>query len=79
MIKDLQYYMSLPYKIEIIPLPEILGGGFHADLPELGRYAIVGWGDSIMEAIEDMEIIKEVMLYEYLKSDVNIPEPEPVI
>ena len=39
MKKDLDYYMNLPYTIEIIRIPDSQGGGFSARLPEVGRLA----------------------------------------
>jgi hypothetical protein len=32
-VKDIEYYMSLPYKIEIYPNPE--GEGYAAKVPDL--------------------------------------------
>jgi len=75
MNKDLKYYLKLPYKIEIEPIPEEDGGGFMAYLPELGRYAVVGDGETIEEAIQSLNKIKEVMLKEWLEEGVSIPEP----
>ncbi len=76
MKRDLEYYLNLPYKIEIEPIPEEDGGGFVARLPELGRYAIVGDGETIEEAIQSLNEIKEIMLKEWLEEGVSIPEPE---
>ncbi|WP_051617248.1 toxin-antitoxin system HicB family antitoxin [Desulfonatronovibrio hydrogenovorans] len=74
--KNINYYLKLPYKMEILPIPEGEGGGFMATLPELGREVFVGDGDTIEEAIESLESIKNIMFEEYLRSGVNIPEPE---
>lgn len=78
MKKDLHYYMNLPYKIEITPIPEGLGGGYSACLPEIGAWTVIGSGDTIMEAIEGMTVIKKITFCEYLKGGVKIPEPEPM-
>ena len=75
MNKDLEYYLSLPYKVEVRPIPEKDGGGFVACLPELGRYAVVGDGDTAKEAIQNMNKIKEALLGKWLEEGVSIPEP----
>jgi len=72
----LDYYLNLPYKIEIEPIPQDDGGGFAARLPELGRYTIVGDGETIEEAIQSLNEIKEIMLREWLEQGITIPEPE---
>jgi len=44
MKKDINYYMDLPYTIEVVPKPKSQVGGFIARLPEFGRPAITGDG-----------------------------------
>jgi hypothetical protein len=34
--KDLNYFMNLRYKVEIVPLAEEGGGGYEARIPQLG-------------------------------------------
>ncbi len=46
MEKDLDYYLNLPYGIEIQPIPKQEGGGFMAQLPKFGELGIVGDGDT---------------------------------
>ena len=75
--KNINYYLELPYKMEILPIPEDEGGGFMATLPELGREVFIGDGDTVQEALESLESIKKIMFEEYLRNGVNIPEPEP--
>ena len=76
MNKDLKYYLNLPYRVEVKPIPEKDGGGFIAYIPsELGRYAVVGDGDTIEEALQSMNKIKEILLKEWLEEGVSIPEP----
>lgn len=77
MNKNLDYYMNLPYTIEIIPIPEDQGGGFTVRLPQVGRFAITGDGETPEEAIADLEKAKRRRFKEYLKKGVPIPEPEP--
>ncbi|OQY60306.1 MAG: hypothetical protein B6245_02165 [Desulfobacteraceae bacterium 4572_88] len=76
MKKDLNCYLSLPYKIEVVPIPSEDGGGYEASLPEIGRFAIVGDGDTPAEAIEDLERIKTEQFRHYLEKGIDIPEPD---
>lgn len=78
MSKSLEYYMGLPYRIEIIQIPENEGGGFAACLPEVGRHAIVGDGETPKEALESLEAIKHERLAEYISKGMAIPEPQPM-
>ena len=75
MSEELNEYLEKGYTIEVVPIPQEKGGGFMARLPELGRLAIIGDGDSIQEAIADLEISKRELFAEYLKEGVKIPEP----
>ncbi len=75
MKRDLAYYLNLPYKIEIKPIPEEDGGGYIASMPELGRYAIAGDGETIEEAIKSLNEIKEIMFSEWIAQGITIPEP----
>ncbi len=79
MNKDLEYYLNLPYKIVVESIPEEDGGGFIARLPELGRYVIVGDGETAEEALQSMNKIKEILLKEWLEDGVLIPEPKETI
>ncbi len=75
MKKDLDHYLSLSYKIEVVPIPPEDGGGYEANLPEIGRFAIVGDGETPSEAIADMERIKAEQFRHYLEKGIDIPEP----
>lgn len=74
--KNLDYFMSLPYRIELEPIPAEEGGGFSAGIPLLSRYAVQGYGDTAAEALEALEEIKLDRLTAYLDAEVAIPEPE---
>jgi len=76
MKKNLNYYMNLNYKIEITPIPRDEGGGFVASIPQLGKYAFIGGGETPNEALEDLEITKKEYFKEYIKKKIEIPEPE---
>ena len=74
--KDINYYMKLKYKIEVAPIPEEDGGGYEARIPQLGREAFRGYGETIEEALDHLEIVKRDLFESYLKDGVPIPEPE---
>jgi len=79
MKKDLEYYLKLPYVIEVVPIPEAQGGGFKASLPQIGRFAVIGDGETPEEAIADLELSKKERFTWYLERGVRIPEPEEEI
>lgn len=76
MEKDLKYYLNLNYAIEIKKIPEDLGGGWEACIPELGREAFRADGDTPEEALSKLEEIKSELFQMYLERGVSIPEPE---
>jgi predicted HicB family RNase H-like nuclease len=76
MKKDLKYYLALLYKIEIVPILEDEGGGYMARLPQFGTLGIVGDGDTIEEALADLEENKKDRFQQYLEEGIEIPEPE---
>ncbi len=76
MKKNLNYYLSLPYKIEIIPIAEEEGGGYLARLPQFGILGIVGDGDTVEEAIADLAENQKDRFRQYLEEGLGIPEPE---
>lgn len=76
MKKDLQYYMRLPYKMMIESIPEEEGGGYSASIPQLGKYAFTGDGETIPEAVENLEKIKQDLFSDYLEEGLAIPEPQ---
>ncbi|MDI6766121.1 MAG: toxin-antitoxin system HicB family antitoxin [Bacteroidota bacterium] len=76
MKKDLNYYMNLNYPIEVVKIPKDEGGGFAATIPQLGRNAFVGDGETIDEAIKNLEQIKLELFEDYLKKGIPIPEPK---
>lgn len=76
MSKDLEYYMGLPYVIEITPIPIDEGGGFSASLPQVGRFAVVSDGETPEEAIANLEEAKRERFSAYLEKGIEIPEPQ---
>jgi len=63
------------YEIKITPIPEKLGGGYEASIPELGSYAFVGDGDSRGEALENLEVLAGELLQEYSERGETVPQP----
>lgn len=74
--KGLNYYLNLKYKIEIYPFPEEDGGGYEARIPQLGKKAFRGYGETIEEALAHLEVVKRDLFEMYLRDGVEIPEPE---
>ena len=68
--------MKLKYKIEVVPIPEEDGGGYEARIPQLGREAFRGYGETIEEALAHLEVVKRDLFESYLKDGMPIPEPE---
>lgn len=77
-IHDVNYYMKLPYKIVIEPIPDEEGGGFEAFIPQLGRMTMTGSGDTPEEALENLRNVQETLFEMWIKEGVHIPEPEEV-
>lgn len=76
MNKTIEYYMSLPYRIEVIKIPEEKGGGYMACLPRFGRMAAVGDGENVEQAIANLEESKKALFEDYIEEGIEIPEPE---
>lgn len=78
-MKDLQYYLNLPYKIEIKKIPDEEGGGWGAFMPEFDKVALFFWGggdgDTLDEALKDLKEAFECTLETLLQEGLNIPEP----
>jgi len=74
--KNLDYFMRLPYRIELEEISPHLGGGISACIPDLGRYAVHADGETVQQALEKLEEIKRDRLEAYLEAGVPMPEPE---
>lgn len=72
--QDVDYYMSLPYTIELIPDPEN-SGEWYARIPLLK--GLLTDGSSIPEALEMLEDAKYGWLCVALENGLDIPEPDP--
>ncbi len=73
--KSVEYYIALPYLIEVCPIPGEEGGGYNASIPLLGRYSAQGDGETAAEAIADLRVHLPSLLEEWLREGVDIPEP----
>ena len=75
MENDINYYINLPYKIEIIKISEEEGGGYLARLPQFGDTGIIGDGETKEEALKNLENAKQLRFEKYLKEGLKIPKP----
>lgn len=71
-MKDLNYYMGLDYKIEIIPDNE--EGGYVLRCPELS--GCVTCAENIQEGIKMLEDAKKCWFTACLEDGIEIPEPK---
>jgi predicted HicB family RNase H-like nuclease len=74
--KRLRYYLSLDYPVEIRKISKEDGGGYLASIPQLGAKAFCADGETINEALANLEKVKENLFQDYLKDGIQIPEPE---
>ncbi len=71
MKKTIDYYLSLPYRLEIVPDTE--EGGFGARYPELP--GCITCADTIEKVIQNAEDAKKEWLQAALADGIDIPEP----
>ena len=69
--KALEYYMSLPYTLEIIP--DIEEGGYGARYPELP--GCITCSDTLEGIVRNAEDAKKAWLEAAIEDDIPIPEP----
>ena len=70
-MKTVDYYMSLPYKIELYP--DVEEGGYAVACPELP--GCLSCGETIEECIESIEEAKRAWISASLEEGDEIPEP----
>ncbi len=73
-MKTVDYYMSLPYKIELYP--DIEEGGYAVACPELP--GCLSCGETIEECIESIEDAKLAWITASLEDGYPIPEPTKI-
>lgn len=71
-MKTVEFYMSLPYRIELIP--DVEEGGYAVSCPELP--GCLSCGESIEEAMQNIEDAKRLWIEDALTDGKKIPEPE---
>ena len=70
-MKDLEYYIKLPYHLELIPDPD--EGGYVVRYPDLpGCFSV---GETINDAIANAEDAKRTWIAAALEDGIDIPEP----
>jgi predicted HicB family RNase H-like nuclease len=74
-MKNLEYYLSLNYPIEVLTIPTDEGGGFYVCIPQLGRKAFQADGETIEEALNNLQALKEESFARMLENGIPIPEP----
>lgn len=74
----LEYYMSLDYPVEVRRIPNTLGGGYSASIPHLGRMAFFAEGDTVDEAIAELDNVKCQLFQHMLDKGKDIPVPPPL-
>lgn len=70
-MKDLNYYLALPYRLEIVPDPE--EGGYAARYPELP--GCITCADTMDELIANAQDAKQAWLEAALEQGLSIQEP----
>ncbi|MDD7680423.1 MAG: type II toxin-antitoxin system HicB family antitoxin [Stecheria intestinalis] len=73
-MKTIDYYMSLPYRLEIFPDPD--EGGYVARYPELP--GCITTGETLESAAENAADAKKAWLEAALEDGTAIPDPAPV-
>ena len=71
MTKDLDYYLTLPYRLEIVP--DLEEGGYDARYPELP--GCITCADSLEQLLVNAADAKKVWLEAALEEHLEIPEP----
>lgn len=70
-------YTALDYPVEIRRLPEEEGGGFVACIPMLGRWTVQAVGETVEEALELLEEVKDTVFAYLREQGIAIPAPPP--
>ncbi len=73
-MKTIDYYMSLPYRIEIIP--DVEEGGFTATYPDLP--GCITCADTLEELVNNMTDARRTWLTAALEDNIDIPEPSEI-
>ena len=71
-MKTLDYYLKLPYRLEIVPDPD--EGGYVVSYPDLP--GCISAGESMEEALNNAEDAKKAWIEAALEDGVEISEPD---
>ncbi len=67
--------MNLNYDVIIHKFSEEEGGGYNVSIPLLGSAAFVADGDTIEQALKNLEILKKEIFAHWLNTGTKIEEP----
>ena len=70
-------YSALDYPVEIRRISKEEGKGYVACIPALGRWTVQAAGDTVEEALELLEEVKQTVFAHLREQGVAIPEPPP--
>ena len=73
--EKLECLKKLHYDIKIEKAPEEEGGYYIAHIPELGSGAFIGTGDTIEQALADLEEVKLQFFSEHIDKGLDVPIP----
>lgn len=71
----LKKYMSYEYAVEVKKIADEDGGGYMACIPQLGRYAFVGDGETEQEAIDMLKVVKKDHFELYIEKGIEVSPP----
>lgn len=73
-MKQIEYYLKLPYKMEVVK--DVEEGGYVASFPDLP--GCITCAETIAEAVKNAEEAKREWIYAAFESGISIPEPDKV-
>ena len=76
MVKNLKYYMKLKYPTQLTEIPAEDGGGYLIEIPLLK--GCESDGETITEALKNIEEAKEEWFTYMLENNLSIPEPADI-
>ncbi|RPI18869.1 MAG: type II toxin-antitoxin system HicB family antitoxin [Ignavibacteriae bacterium] len=76
MKNNITHYMILDYEVVHRRLTKEEGGGYIAYIPQLGRNTFQADGETLEEALANLEIVKKELFKDFIKKGYQIPEPE---
>ena len=77
-MKKIDYYMNFNYDIKIHKYSDKEGGGYRVSIPQLGDAAFVADGDSVEDAIINLNIVKKEIFNYYIKNKIKIEKPKEI-